>query len=214
MEDILNGFSSNHIDEWISGIQSISYNKYNKVFKNQIINNITTSSFEKAHNESKYFDRISYAQYIDLKTYLPYDILTKVDISSMANSLETRPALIDKEVFKVAARLPKSEKIIMDNESHNGKIILKEILKNDFSREFLSRKKSGFGFTKHFWIRPSTKNGDRIKEKILNFPNLEDYFQKKHIEELWTDESDSSYNFILLIYIFIVWLGNKKIEFK
>ena len=203
-KDILNGFSTNHLDEWIRGIQSISFNKYNEVYKNQINNENTPKSFIDAHNQSKYLDRLTYAQYLDIKTYLPYDILKKVDISSMANSLETRPPLIDKEVFKMAAKLTKSEKIKLDSEFHNGKIFLKNILQGNFSEKFINRKKTGFNFSKYYWVNHKTKNGKRIKEKILSFYDLDTYFDRKSLLELWDNGSESAHNLIFLIYVFIV----------
>ena len=49
---------------------------------------------------------MSFAQYVDLCTFLPGDILTKVDVASMAHGLEVRPPIVDCQVLEAARRLP------------------------------------------------------------------------------------------------------------
>jgi hypothetical protein len=66
----------------------------------------SNNPFVKHHRKGFKLPRLSYAQYMDIKTYLPDDILYKVDIASMANSLETRTPLIDIKIAKLAAELP------------------------------------------------------------------------------------------------------------
>jgi asparagine synthase (glutamine-hydrolysing) len=86
---------------------------------------------------------------LDFETYLPEDVLTKVDRMSMAHSIESRVPLLDNDVIDFAATLPASMKI------HNGrrKHVLKEAVKGLLPPEILDRKKQGFGVPLDVWFR-------------------------------------------------------------
>ena len=88
-------------------------------------------------------------QVVDTLTYLPDDILTKVDRASMYHSLEVRVPFLDHEVVEYAFKLPKKLKV--DNE--NGKIILKKILKKYLPNNLIDRPKMGFGIPLGNFIR-------------------------------------------------------------
>ena len=86
---------------------------------------------------------------LDLHTYLPDDILVKVDIASMASSLEVRSPFLDYRVVELAASIPSSYKV------HNGmtKLLLKEAAHNIVPPAILNRPKWGFGTPVHDWLR-------------------------------------------------------------
>jgi asparagine synthase (glutamine-hydrolysing) len=88
-------------------------------------------------------------QYVDLKTYLPGDILTKVDRASMANSLETRAPLLDHSFAEWSASIPSRLKL------HNGegKYVLKRSLESRLPRDILYRPKQGFVVPLAAWFR-------------------------------------------------------------
>jgi asparagine synthase (glutamine-hydrolysing) len=85
----------------------------------------------------------------DFETYLPEDVLTKVDRMSMAHSIESRVPLLDNEVIDFAATLPASLKI------HDGrrKHVLKEAARSLLPDGILDRKKQGFGVPLGVWFR-------------------------------------------------------------
>jgi asparagine synthase (glutamine-hydrolysing) len=85
-------------------------------------------------------DSIACAQYVDCKTYLPGDILTKVDRTSMANSLEVRVPMLDHEFVAWASALPRDLKL----RGSTGKFILKRALEPYVPMENLYRPKQGF----------------------------------------------------------------------
>src|SRR5207244_5459912 len=85
-------------------------------------------------------DPLSRVQYADFKTYLPGDILTKVDRASMANSLEVRVPLLDHTLVEWAARLPSRLKL----RGPEGKYIFKAALEPYVPKEILYRHKQGF----------------------------------------------------------------------
>ena len=97
-------------------------------------------------NTDDYLTRI---QYVDTKSYLAEDILTKVDRASMLCSLETRAPLLDHEVVELAARIPSSLKI----KNGETKYILKRAMNGILSDEILNRRKMGFGVPLVHWFK-------------------------------------------------------------
>lgn len=89
------------------------------------------------------------AQYIDIKTWLPGDILVKVDRASMANSLEVRAPLLDHEIISWASSLPVSHKL----EGRNGKRLLKSAFESLVPSDLLYRPKQGFSVPLAAWFR-------------------------------------------------------------
>jgi asparagine synthase (glutamine-hydrolysing) len=101
------------------------------------------------------------AQYVDLKTYLPGDILTKIDRASMASSLETRAPFLDHQLAEwTATALPSRFKL------HNGegKYVLKKALESRLPHDVLYRPKQGFVVPLAAWIRGPLR--DRVKSAI------------------------------------------------
>jgi asparagine synthase (glutamine-hydrolysing) len=94
-------------------------------------------------------DPLSLIQYLDLKTYLPGDILTKVDRASMAHALEVRVPLLDHTFVEWVSSLPPSLKL-HDGE---GKYIFKKSLEATLSDDILYRKKMGFSIPLASWFR-------------------------------------------------------------
>ena len=98
-------------------------------------------------------DPLSRIQYVDMKTYLPDDILTKVDRASMANSLEVRSPLLDHKLMELIARMPSNLKL------HNGqgKYIFKKALETVLPSTILNRPKQGFAVPVAEWFRTDLK---------------------------------------------------------
>jgi len=94
-------------------------------------------------------DPLSAVQYVDIKTYLPGDILVKVDRASMANSLEVRAPFLDQGFAKWTATLPAGLKI----RGREGKYILKRALESRLPRNLLYRPKQGFVVPLAEWFR-------------------------------------------------------------
>jgi asparagine synthase (glutamine-hydrolysing) len=85
----------------------------------------------------------------DFETYLPEDILTKVDRMSMAHSIESRVPLLDNEVLEFASRLPSHLKI----RHGQRKFVLKSVAASILPRDILERRKQGFGVPLRVWFR-------------------------------------------------------------
>jgi asparagine synthase (glutamine-hydrolysing) len=94
-------------------------------------------------------DPLSRIQYVDIKTYLPDDILVKVDRASMAVALEVRAPLLDHKFMEMVASIPSSLKLA----GTSGKYIFKKALEPILPHETLSRRKHGFGVPINTWFR-------------------------------------------------------------
>jgi len=115
----------------------------------------------RSHVAGKSFsDGLAMAQYLDFKTYLPGDILTKVDRASMAHSLEVRTPFLDFELVEWVSRLPSDVKL----HGSEGKHLLKKSLEPLLPREVLYREKMGFAVPLDSWFRGSLR--DHMAETV------------------------------------------------
>ncbi len=133
--------------------------------------------------------------YIDLCTYLPDDILVKMDRASMAVSLEGRIPLLDHRVVEYAWSLPLS----MKSQKGCPKYLLKQLLYRHLPREMMERPKRGFGVPLADWLRGPLKDwaselllGSRLKQEgIFEASLIHDTFQehlaeeRNHADKLW-----------------------------
>jgi asparagine synthase (glutamine-hydrolysing) len=138
---------------------------------------------------NKDLDPLTRAQYLDLKTYLPSDILTKVDRASMAVSLEVRPPLLDHELIEFVFKLPSALRF----KNEEKKYLLKKTMKDILPSEILTRGKKGFslpwnswkGKTRS-WVDQFLLNGECIKREILNRQVFRDNLPLLSGNRLWT----------------------------
>ena len=94
-------------------------------------------------------DPLSVAQYLDVKTYLPGDILTKVDRASMHHSLEVRVPLLDHKLVEWMAKVPPSLRL----RGGEGKYLLKKSMEPHLPNDILYRRKMGFSVPLASWLR-------------------------------------------------------------
>ena len=104
---------------------------------------------------------LSRVQYLDMKTYLVGDILTKVDRASMAHGLEVRVPILDHKFVEWVAGLPPGLKL----RGREGKYLFKKSLEKHLPDEILYRQKMGFAVPLASWFRGPLR--ERVKETLL-----------------------------------------------
>ena len=104
---------------------------------------------------------LSMVQYLDLKTYLVGDILTKVDRASMAHALEVRVPLLDYKLVEWMATLPPDLKL----QGREGKYLFKKALEPYLPNDILYRPKMGFAVPLSSWFRGPLKQ--RVEQSLL-----------------------------------------------
>jgi asparagine synthase (glutamine-hydrolysing) len=127
--------------------------------------------------------------YLDTVSYLPDDILTKVDRAAMGVSLETRVPLLDHRVVEFAWTLPLSMKI-RDGQS---KWLLRQVLYRHLPKELIERPKKGFGIPLDVWLRGPLRTW---AEELLNPSRLEreGYFNSDPIQQKWREHMSGQRN--------------------
>ncbi len=124
-------------------------------------------------------DPLSLIQYLDMKTYLVGDILTKVDRASMAHSLEVRVPLLDHKLVEWISGIPASLKL----HNHEGKYILKKALEDYLPDDVLYRNKMGFAVPLAKWFRGELR--ERVRKSLLSETLAETgIFNMNFIEEM------------------------------
>jgi asparagine synthase (glutamine-hydrolysing) len=127
--------------------------------------------------------------YRDCISYLPDDILCKVDRAAMSVSLETRMPFLDHRVVELAWQLPMNMKI----RDGQGKWALRQVLYKYVPKELIDRPKAGFAIPIGQWLRGPLREWaeELINEKRLE---VEGYFYSKPIREKWTQHLSGRYD--------------------
>ncbi|WJJ95493.1 asparagine synthase (glutamine-hydrolyzing) [Algibacter luteus] len=155
------------------------------------------------HNNKNIFERVS--DY-DLKTYLNWDINTKVDRATMAYSLEARSPFLDYRIVEFSRTLPTEFKFFKNNQ----KRILKDVLYNHVPKEFFDRPKAGFTMPFKEWFKTDLKDfvlSELSLENLSEIPGI----KPKDVQKMINQHMDGSWNRYGLIWQLIIlrqWLKN------
>lgn len=190
--------------------------KSNSFFNEYIWSNLINDKFKTAlggydsaentintYQQSDGPDHLSKILYTDIKTYLPGDILVKVDRMSMANSLETRAPLLDYRVVEYAATIPSSLKL----NGKESKYALKKCLSSLLSDEILYRKKMGFTVPMEQWLRNEI-NLTVHKYLFKQDNGLSQFFDPRELQKLWDLHQSGKLNLsqeLWSLFMFEVW---------
>lgn len=177
---------------------------YTGDMKNELKDTDSYSFMEDIYNQSKSNNLLDSILYTDINAYLPYDLLVKMDIATMAHSLEVRSPFLDHELMELSAGLPSKFKMHL----FNGKYVLKKCIERYVPSQILKRRKMGFGVPLEQWFRRKKLNSF-LKDTVLSTRSIErGYFNKKFIETLITEHEekkvDHGYRLWALL-VFEIW---------
>ncbi len=177
------GLARDHVESYFHGVSIFKGDMRDKLFSKSLKNDLqgynTLDVFNEYGASSGSDDPLSILQYIDLKTYLVGDILTKVDRASMAHSLEVRVPLLDHKLVEWIATLPSDFKL----QGGEGKYIFKKSLEGRLPEDILYRPKMGFGVPLGNWFRGELKQN--IRDAVLSERMLEcGYFNADYLHDL------------------------------
>jgi asparagine synthase (glutamine-hydrolysing) len=182
----------------------------NKVLADDLKDNSKISDVLKPYYDKvKGRNEITKKMYIDMFFWLPQDILLKADKMTMANSIELRVPLLDKEVFKLAKTIPTKYQI----KDKQTKYMFRKIANDSIPEQWAKRRKLGFPVPFSKWIREE-KYYKKVKE-MFNKEYASEFFNKDYInnllEEHYTNKKNNG-RLIYNIFIFLIWYDKYFIE--
>jgi asparagine synthase (glutamine-hydrolysing) len=141
------------------------------------------------YKEADANDFLDKTLYADVMMYLPDDLLVKVDVASMANSLEARSPFLDHEFMEFVAKIPAELKL----KGRTTKYILKEALKEILPDEVLFREKMGFGVPIDYWFRNELK--EMAYDTLLSDRAMQrSYFKKEVVNKILDEHTSGRWN--------------------
>ncbi len=156
------------------------------------------------YDRVKNYDDITKMQYADINLWLQGDILLKADKMSMAHSLEVRVPFLDKEVFKVASKLPTDFRVNKTATKYAFRLAAKEHLPESVA----AKKKLGFPVPIRIWLKED-KYYNKVKEAFTS-KAAEQFFKSDELVKLLdvhrNGKADNSRK-IWTVYMFLVWYG-------
>jgi asparagine synthase (glutamine-hydrolysing) len=167
-----------------------------------------TPSLLSVENWIEFPDFVHRMMYFDLVTYLPDNILVKLDRASMSVGLEGRVPLLDHRVVEFAWRLP----LHMKTRNNQSKWLLKQVLFRHLPKEMVERPKTGFGIPIGEWLRGSLRDW---AESLLDGTRLKSdgYFEPKVIRQFWSEHLSGKKNQshdLWVVLMFQAWLENSQ----
>lgn len=148
----------------------------------------TDESFQAIWDSYSCDSSLDHMRAMDMATYLPNDLLVKVDIASMAHSLEVRSPFLDQEVLALAARIPGDLLI----RRRTTKWILRQLAYKLVPRELVDRPKAGFGIPQAAWLRGPLREASR--DLLLDNTARQRGWFNQEVVKGFLDEHDAGIN--------------------
>jgi asparagine synthase (glutamine-hydrolysing) len=188
--------------EMLSSHQGRNYAEQIKIFNQKEKDGVFSEDFSrqvkgtdpldyliKKYEEGDTDDLLEKLLYLDMTTYLPEDLLVKMDIATMANSLEARVPFLDHKFMELVAGIPSHLKL----KGTKSKFILKTAFKDFLPDAVYKRRKMGFGVPVSRWFRNELKDyvyGVLLDSRTLN----RGYLRREGIERLLNDHTTLRYD--------------------
>lgn len=189
-------------NKYIGNAYMFSLEDKQKILKNPDIATNPSALCKKFYEKATNLDDVTKMQLLDINLWMVGDILLKADKMSMANSLELRVPFLDKEVFKVGAKLPTNLKVTPEN----TKLALRLAAKKRLPEKTANKQKLGFPVPTREWLK-NEKYYNVVKKAFLS-ETAQKFFNTseilKFLDEHYTQKWDNSRK-IWTIYTFIVW---------
>lgn len=162
-----------------------------------------TGSLRRYYNRCDATDPLDKALYVDIKTYLPDDILVKVDRMSMAHSLEVRAPLLDHKLIEFTATLPSSLKL----KGRTTKYLLKEVMRKYLPADILSRPKHGFTMPLGQWLKGPLR--EMVEDSLLGtIARQRGLFNGSFTKMLWSRHASGQEDYshqLWMLLMFELW---------
>ncbi|MBU4310790.1 asparagine synthase (glutamine-hydrolyzing) [bacterium] len=189
---------------WISKFSDETLeNLYTKEVKEEIKRGELTSIFRSYFTLSQERDFLSRTLYCDIKTWLPDDLLVKIDRMSMATSLETRVPYLDHRIVELCTSMP----IHLKLKGFTSKYILRKAFSSLIPEEILKRRKQGFTVPLTPWLRKELKE---FAQEILSQNNIakRGYFNYNYIKHILKEHFEGKRDYsreIWSLLVFELW---------
>ena len=173
-----------------------------KFLKRPIASKVPEEYSKRYFNEVSNLDEPTQLQYVDMHTWMIYDILLKADRMSMANSLELRVPFLDKKIMELAERIPLKYRV----NDENTKFAMRKAALRRMPEKWAGKKKLGFPVPTRVWLKED-KYYNIVKEKFTG-EVAQKYFNTDMLVKLLDDhkngKADNSRR-VWTVYTFLVW---------
>lgn len=153
--------------------------------------------YRRIYDQAPGNDPMSKLFYLDIKTYLVDDILTKVDRASMANSLEVRVPLLDHKLVEFAYALPLRYKL----RGKTTKYLLRKTMQRHLPASHLNLDKRGFAIPLRPWMRGALR--DWVHATIFETPETAAFLNREGVEQIWQRFQNGELQFSRVLFIIL-----------
>ncbi|MGN1041224.1 MAG: asparagine synthase (glutamine-hydrolyzing) [Acutalibacteraceae bacterium] len=189
-------------DKYIGNAFMFSEEEKQEILQNSKLATRPQNVCAKLYKNAKNYDDVTKMQYLDINMWMVGDILLKADRMSMANSLELRVPFLDKEVFKVASKIPTRLK----TPKENTKYALRQAAMRHLPVDTAQKEKLGFPVPTRVWLREK-KYYEIVKKAFLSETSRKFFKPEKlvkYLDDHYNGKWDNSRK-IWTVYAFLVW---------
>ena len=189
-------------EKYIGNAFMFSYDDKKKLLRDPVIATKPQLLCKPYYDKAKLYDDVTKMQYLDINLWMVGDILLKADRMSMANSLELRVPFLDKEVFKVASRIPTKFRV----NKKNTKYAMRMAAMKRLPESTAQKEKLGFPVPTRVWLRD--KKYYNIVKEMFSSELSKEFFNTDELIKILNDHYNNKWDNsrkIWTIYVFLVW---------